>query len=132
MNARMQEGSSKRILTNEAHKGTRGMTTYEYSPTLMEELLTSLKDQQALRDYFAGQALAGWLASFDGGAPHPASVQRYGDREKAQARCDAIAVFSYRLADAMLRAREKRERRDEDQAGSTDLTACATKATTEE
>jgi hypothetical protein len=42
-----------------------------------------------LRDWFAGQALAGWLSSF-------------GPTESAKA--DAIARFSYEVADAMLEA----------------------------
>ena len=52
----------------------------------------------SLRDYFAGKALAGWLASFPEDAKHPALV---GSSD------DAIAKASYMLADSMLREREK-------------------------
>ncbi len=44
-----------------------------------------------LRDYFAGQALAGWLASF-------------GPDESA--RPGKVAEFAYEVADATLKARE--------------------------
>lgn len=46
-----------------------------------------------LRDYFAGQALAGWLASFDIETPEPVG----------------LSEFVYRIADAMLAEREQRE-----------------------
>lgn len=49
-----------------------------------------------LRDFFAGQALQGWLASFEEGANHPGS---------ASDRADSIARLSYVLADAMMKAR---------------------------
>lgn len=52
-----------------------------------------------LRDYFAAQALAGWLASFAPDAMHPAGRGKEGD----------VAEMSYALADAMLRAREVNE-----------------------
>lgn len=54
----------------------------------------------ALRDWFAGQALAGWLSSYPGGAIHPAQH----DGKPAD-----LARHSYALADAMLRARAKAE-----------------------
>ena len=44
----------------------------------------------SLRDWFAGQALAGWLASF-------------GPGEAVKA--ESVAEFSYEIADAMLAAR---------------------------
>jgi hypothetical protein len=47
-----------------------------------------------LRDYFAGQALSGWLASFT------------GDDTPERKR---IGVFCYQMADAMLAARERKE-----------------------
>jgi hypothetical protein len=49
-----------------------------------------------LRDWFAGQALAGWLASFDAEFAHPVA----NETEKSVAEC------SYKMADAMLKARE--------------------------
>lgn len=54
----------------------------------------------SLRDWFAGQALAGWLSSYPGGAIHPAQH----DGKPAD-----LARHSYALADAMLRARAKAE-----------------------
>ena len=45
-----------------------------------------------LRDYFAGQALSGWLASFTDATP---------ERKR-------IGVFCYQMADAMLAARERK------------------------
>lgn len=47
-----------------------------------------------LRDWFAGQALAGWLASF----PSDTAVKAEG-----------VARFSYQIADAMLAERAKAE-----------------------
>jgi hypothetical protein len=49
-----------------------------------------------LRDWFAGQALAGWLASYTESAYHPAEQQT----------TLTLARHSYALADAMLEARE--------------------------
>lgn len=48
-----------------------------------------------LRDYFAGQALAGYLATY-GDHPHPAQ----------KGKCDVVAADAYAMADAMLRARQ--------------------------
>lgn len=50
----------------------------------------------SLRDYFAGQALVGWLASFGPEDLHPAAT-----REHAK----SVALYSYAIADAMLEAR---------------------------
>lgn len=50
----------------------------------------------SLRDWFAGQALAGWLASFATDAEHP--VHKRGSD---------LAIESYKTADAMLAARSK-------------------------
>jgi len=52
-----------------------------------------------LRDWFAGQALSGWLASYVTAKEHPAEGGPYAAN---------IAVMSYRLADAMLAEREAR------------------------
>ena len=52
-----------------------------------------------LRDWFAGEALAGWLASFtDTACPHP------GETPESAAR---VAASSYAMADAMLAERSK-------------------------
>jgi hypothetical protein len=51
----------------------------------------------SLRDWFAGQALAGWLASYGDTHEHPATVSGGADR---------IADLSYQLADALLQSRE--------------------------
>lgn len=51
-----------------------------------------------LRDWFAGQALAGWLASFTDTPSHP------GEKPETAARTAAV---SYALADAMLTERAK-------------------------
>lgn len=53
----------------------------------------------SLRDWFAGQALAGWLASFVNDRQHP--VMRAID--------DEVAQYSYSMADAMLKARNAKE-----------------------
>ena len=50
-----------------------------------------------LRDYFAGQALAGWLASYGDTARHPVED---GAENK-------VSEISYRMADAMLAERTK-------------------------
>ena len=51
-----------------------------------------------LRDWFAGQALAGWLSSFPHDSTHPASRGPWASE---------LALNSYRLADAMLAERAK-------------------------
>ena len=53
----------------------------------------------SLRDWFAGQALAGWLASFGDDAQHPAHPAHCG-------RGLDVAWYSYAIADAMLAARK--------------------------
>ncbi|RKR46266.1 hypothetical protein [Paraburkholderia sp. BL17N1] len=52
-----------------------------------------------LRDYFAAKALTGWMATYATDANHPCG------KDSPQEWADAIADASYRLADAMLRAR---------------------------
>lgn len=44
-----------------------------------------------LRDYFAGQALNGWMSTYDMMDPN----------------VDRVAAFAYKLADAMMEARKK-------------------------
>lgn len=51
-------------------------------------------DGMTLRDWFAGQALAGWLASFGPGEA---------------VKVNGLAQFAYEIADALLAARDKRE-----------------------
>jgi len=53
----------------------------------------------SLRDWFAGQALAGWLASYSENAQHPAELDQHGKN----------AEQAYMIADAMLAAREARK-----------------------
>lgn len=48
----------------------------------------------SLRDWFAGQAMAGWLASFG---------------PDAGCRASGVADFAYEIADAMLVAREAQQ-----------------------
>ncbi|WP_117075316.1 hypothetical protein [Klebsiella pneumoniae] len=50
-----------------------------------------------LRDYFAGQAMQGWLASYPESEQHP--VATYSENR--------VAELSYLMADAMLKAREE-------------------------
>ncbi|HIE9152634.1 TPA: hypothetical protein ACXP7I_003266 [Klebsiella variicola subsp. variicola] len=50
----------------------------------------------ALRDYFAAKAMQGWLASYGDEQRHPV----HGQRE------DEVAEISYKMADAMLKARD--------------------------
>jgi hypothetical protein len=54
----------------------------------------------SVRDMFAMKALEGWLATY-GDARHPAA----GD--DGDANCDFLAKHSYKLADAMLRERDR-------------------------
>lgn len=54
-----------------------------------------------LRDWFAGQALTGWLASFGPDVPHPSRAAK-GDQIVAE-----MASEAYILADAMLAERAK-------------------------
>lgn len=49
-----------------------------------------------LRDWFAGQAMTGWLASYSGLSVHPAADETHA----------SLATYSYAIADAMLAARE--------------------------
>lgn len=49
-----------------------------------------------LRDYFAAKAMQGWLASYPESDKHPVAA---GNE-------DYVAMQAYKLADAMLRARE--------------------------
>ncbi len=55
------------------------------------------KQGMTLRDYFAGQALAGWLASYPTDSEHPVTTGV----------AVTVAECSYQLADAMLAARSK-------------------------
>ncbi|HBQ5641996.1 TPA: hypothetical protein L7572_002044 [Klebsiella variicola] len=50
-----------------------------------------------LRDYFAGQAMQGWLASYQESEQHPVATHRE----------NMVAELSYLMADAMLKAREE-------------------------
>lgn len=57
---------------------------------------SSIEPGMSLRDWFAGQALAGWLASYGDTTEHPVESGRAND----------VAELSYRLADAFLQSRE--------------------------
>ncbi|EKZ6514940.1 TPA: hypothetical protein ACYEM3_000754 [Klebsiella pneumoniae] len=50
-----------------------------------------------LRDYFAGQAMQGWLASYPESNQHPVATHHE----------NMVAELSYLMADAMLKAREE-------------------------
>lgn len=50
-----------------------------------------------LRDYFAGQAMQGWLASYPESDQHPVATHHE----------NMVAELSYLMADAMLKAREE-------------------------
>lgn len=50
-----------------------------------------------LRDYFAGQAMQGWLASYPESEQHPVATHHE----------NMVAELSYLMADAMLKAREE-------------------------
>lgn len=61
---------------------------------------TSFKNNgMSLRDHFAGQALAGWLASYGPENKHPSEI---GEEIAAN-----VAKYSYALADAMIAERDK-------------------------
>lgn len=63
-----------------------------------------LAKEMTLLDHFAGQALMGWLATYE--EPHPAWS---GDRqEEATEKCARVADLSYTLAQAMMEERKKR------------------------
>jgi hypothetical protein len=59
-------------------------------PVAHEVNLETCRKGMSLRDWFAGQALAGWLAN------------PVGDGSDA----NELARYSYKMADAMLKARE--------------------------
>lgn len=50
----------------------------------------------SIRDYFAAKAMQGWLASYSESDSHPVEAGKE----------DYVAMQAYKLADAMLRARE--------------------------
>lgn len=58
----------------------------------------------SLRDWFAGQVIAGWFAS-DEGLRTAARLPSYA--ESAEYDLDYIARQAFKLADAMLKAREQ-------------------------
>jgi hypothetical protein len=68
---------------------------------------TELMHGMTMRDYFAAKALMGLLAEpFSDDAP-PTSEYVGGEKLQDDLPGDVIARAAYRLADAMLRAREK-------------------------
>ena len=58
---------------------------------------TGFNPGMSLRDWFAGQALAGWLASFSSSMQHPVDLGQG----------QAVAEKAYMMADAMLAEREE-------------------------
>lgn len=56
-----------------------------------------------MRDWFAGKALGGWLASYGEQQEHPAEKM---DSDTAPY-CEMIARYSYRIADAMIKEGNK-------------------------
>lgn len=62
----------------------------------------------SLRDYFAAQALTGWLASFGPDTRHPATRHpaNYDEDNPTANSAKLLAKRSYALADAMLAARK--------------------------
>jgi hypothetical protein len=72
--------------------GNNGLTNHEEHEASAEE------PGMSLRDYFAGQALAGWLATYGSQEMHPSS-------QAGQA--EGLAAASYGMADAMLRERAR-------------------------
>jgi hypothetical protein len=74
-------------------------TNREWSENAADYLpVTRPTGGMSMRDWFAGQALAGWLASYTGDLAHPAT------REGGAA---AVATHAYFMADAMLKERAK-------------------------
>lgn len=70
-------------------------------PTLREDRSEDLRwvdDGMSLRDWFAGQALSGYLASTAGMGVHTDGIRR--------AFWATVAESAYEVADAMIRARE--------------------------
>lgn len=57
--------------------------------------LNTHMENAELRDHFAANAVAGWLASYGCDNPHPANTGH----------ADVVAVNAYAMADAMLKAR---------------------------
>lgn len=60
-----------------------------------------------LRDYFAGQVLAGTLA---GGVDTLSMVERLCKKKGCDATDDSVAFWAYTMADAMIAARDKEEK----------------------
>lgn len=68
-------------------------------PVVAEQSLNGISPSpgMSIRDFFAAAAMQGWLASFSDECPHPAK-----NGEGAM----NVAKMSYKMADAMLKARE--------------------------
>lgn len=61
----------------------------------------------SLRDWFAGQALAGWMAHYSHKDDHPAENSDASEYPTWDARM--VAQRSYEMADAMLKERSRAE-----------------------
>ena len=70
-----------------------GGPAFPVSPDEARGKVSSVHGGLTIRDYFAGQALTGWLATY-GESDDPDDVP-----------VDLVAAFAYELADAMLEAR---------------------------
>ena len=79
----------RKVVTDQMVQDYIEKTTLRTAPTIKDNLLNQL----SLRDYFAGQALMGIVAS------NQPAVERYTQ--------ERIADLSYKLADAMLTQRSK-------------------------
>ena len=64
----------------------------------VEAVKAKLVQEATLRDHFAGLAMQGWFSSFSPEEDHPSKTGMAED----------IAHLSYRVADAMLKAREEK------------------------
>ena len=68
-----------------------------YSQNIIEFTSHEAQEGMSLRDYFAVKAMQGWLASYGSDQRHPVDVKTE----------NILAIQSYKIADAMLEAREK-------------------------
>ena len=84
------------------------MTKNDGGPAFPQEYLDGMRNPHrgmTLRDYFAGQAMAGFFAHPDVFAPYAGKGEKPEDR--AARMVDSIAVTAYSVADAMLAERDR-------------------------
>jgi hypothetical protein len=71
---------------------------HDYDPATGLRVISPITDEgMSLRDWFVGQALAGWLGSYGADSNHPVLNETTG----------MVAQHSYAMADAMLAERRK-------------------------